>query len=106
MWRPCVWPPEAQINTPNCTGGKLAVRHLLRDTFVCCCCLFSSTSLNVLVTQAGCSDSQRQTDWNAELTLWVRLRSLLRTCNTACSSMHALYTQAGMQMLKQSTAPL
>ena len=33
MWRPCVWPPEDEINTINCSGGKLVayVYHMYRD---------------------------------------------------------------------------
>jgi hypothetical protein len=32
MWRPCVWPPAATINTPNCTGGKMQVlAHAVRE---------------------------------------------------------------------------
>ena len=33
MWRPCVWPPEADINTINCSGGKMVayVYHMFKE---------------------------------------------------------------------------
>lgn len=33
MWRPCVWPPEHELNTINCSGGKIVnyVYHMFKE---------------------------------------------------------------------------
>ena len=52
--------PTAQAASSQCATCFVI---LLLVTFVC----VSSIALNVLVTQAGCSDSQRQTDCGTDL---------------------------------------